>query len=357
MHRPSVVIVSPALANANNGNWQTARRWRQMLAAAYRVRIVRQWPGEASRRQADVLLALHARRSADSIAAWHAARGSAGLAVVLTGTDLYQDIEHDAQARQSLQWAGQLVVLQSQGIQALAQPLRGKTRTIYQSTTARRPPAKTSRWLNAVMVGHLRQVKSPQTLFAAARLLAADASIRIDHIGEAGEPSLGEAALATAQDCPNYHWRGALPHPATRLAIQRAHVLVHTSAMEGGAHVIMEAVRSGTPVLASRVPGNVGMLGDDYAGYFEHGDAAALARLLLQCRASQQPGPADGTAAARTAGAAQRQGAGQAPAATHDSIGLLGQLAQQCALRAPLFAPETEAAALHQLVADLLAQK
>ena len=61
--------------------------------------------------------------------------------------------------------------------------------------------------------------------------------------------------------------------------------------MEGGAHVVMEAVRSGTPVLASRVAGNVGMLGADYAGYFEHGDAAALAALLERCREGQA-GPA-----------------------------------------------------------------
>ena len=39
----------------------------------------------------------------------------------------------------------------------------------------------------------------------------------------------------------------------------------------------MEAVRSGTPVVASRIDGNIGMLGQDYAGYFEWGDAAALA--------------------------------------------------------------------------------
>jgi hypothetical protein len=36
--------------------------------------------------------------------------------------------------------------------------------------------------------------------------------------------------------------------------------------MEGGAHVIMEAICSGVPVLASRIAGNIGMLGEDYAG-------------------------------------------------------------------------------------------
>ena len=35
-----IVIVSPALADANNGNWQTARRWQRLLQPN-QVRIVR----------------------------------------------------------------------------------------------------------------------------------------------------------------------------------------------------------------------------------------------------------------------------------------------------------------------------
>ena len=38
MHRLKIVIVSPALADANNGNWQTARRWKNLLAP-HAVRI------------------------------------------------------------------------------------------------------------------------------------------------------------------------------------------------------------------------------------------------------------------------------------------------------------------------------
>jgi glycosyltransferase involved in cell wall biosynthesis len=63
------------------------------------------------------------------------------------------------------------------------------------------------------------------------------------------------------QRIPNYRWLGALPHESTRRRIQAAHVLVHSSRMEGGAHVVIEAVTSGTPVLASRIPGNLGLLG------------------------------------------------------------------------------------------------
>ena len=58
--------------------------------------------------------------------------------------------------------------------------------------------------------------------------------------------------------------------------------------MEGGANVICEAARIGVPVLASRVPGNLGMLGRDYPGYFSLGDDAALARLLERCRKDGQ---------------------------------------------------------------------
>ena len=325
MSRPSVVIVSPALAAANNGNWQTARRWQELLGSMLDVRIAQHWPDGVSGDDA-ILLALHARRSAGSVQAWASARGGRGLAVVLTGTDLYQDICTDPTAQRSLELAGRLVVLQELGVQALPPALRGKARVIYQSTAPQAPAHKDDTLLRAVMVGHLREVKSPRTLFEAARLLAERDDIRIDHIGGALEPALGDEALATQRDCPTYRWLGALPHEETRERIRRAHVLVHASAMEGGAHVVMEAVCSETPVLASRIPGNVGMLGADYQGYFAHGDAAGLAHLLLRCRQGQQT----------------------------PTEALLPLLGAQCALRAPLFAPQAERAALLRLVAELM---
>ena len=293
------------------------------------ARVAQHWP-DADARGANVLLALHARRSAESVQEWARDHGDKGLAVVLTGTDLYQDIAVDTQAQRSLELASRLVVLQELGLDALPQSLRGKGRVIFQSTETQTPASKPPHVeLHAVMVGHLREVKSPQTLFEAARLLVGR-GIRIDHIGEALDPALGEQAQATQRDCANYRWLGGLPHAETRERIRRADLLVHASAMEGGAHVVMEAVRSGTPVLASSIPGNVGMLGADYAGYFPHGDAAALAALLLKCRQGQQ-------AAADT----------PPPA-------LMARLGAQCALRAPLFAPEAERSALLRLIAELM---
>ena len=91
--------------------------------------------------------------------------------------------------------------------------------------------------------------------------------------------------------------------------------------MEGGANVIIEAVTSGVPVLATDISGNRGMLGDDYAGYFPVGDSRALARLI--------------------------------DLALEDAA-FYALLQAQCNARAPLFSPERERAALLQLVDNLI---
>ena len=216
------------------------------------------------------------------------------------------------------------MVLHALGPEALPVALREKTRVIFQSTATRQVLPKSTTRLRVVMVGHLREEKSPQTLFATARLLVDEHLIHIDHIGEALDPMLAETARATMAAVPNYRWLGGLPYEATRRRIQRAHLLVHPSRMEGGAHVVMEAISSGTPVLASDIAGNNGMLGADYAGYFPCGDAPALAALIRRCQA--RTGEKD----------------------------LLSTLIAQCAQRAPLFEPAVERAALHRLVNELL---
>lgn len=316
MRRPSICLVTPALADANNGNWQTARRWSACLADDFQVALTSQWQGQP----ADMLVALHARRSAPSVERFARECPARPIAVVLTGTDLYRDIHADPSAQASIARADRLIVLHEGAIHDLPAPLRHKAVVCFQSTTPRVPLAKPTTFLRALMVGHLRDEKDPFTYWDAARQLRARADIRLDHIGAPLEPTLGQMAQALEQELPAYHWLGALPHTATRYRVQRAHVLVHPSRMEGGAHVIMEAVCSGTPVLASRISGNVGMLGVDYAGYFEPGDALALARLLEQCR---------------------------------DEPAILDRLSSQCALRAPLFTPSRERATLLQILNDL----
>ena len=312
------MLVTPALADANNGNWQTARRWAQMLADDYAVQLAPQWDGTP----ADLMVALHARRSAPSIAAWAAQTPRRPLVVTLTGTDLYRDVaQGDAAALRSLALADRLIVLHERAIDDVPAAHRAKCVVCFQSTPARRTVAKATRHLRALMVGHLRDEKDPRTYFEAARRLAARHDILLDHIGAPLDESLGREAQALAASQPHYRWLGALPHADTLARIQRAHVLVHPSRMEGGAHVVMEAVRAGTPVLASRIRGNVGMLGTDYAGCFEPGDAAGLATLLQRAR---------------------------------DEPAMLDMLRAQCERRAPLFDPAREQATLRTTLASLM---
>jgi glycosyltransferase involved in cell wall biosynthesis len=80
------------------------------------------------------------------------------------------------------------------------------------------------------------------------------------------------------------------------------------SRMEGGANVIIEAVTSGVPVLASDISGNRGMLGEDYAGFFPPGDAAALARLIDRIAATRPSATSCCASARRGAGCSPRPG-------------------------------------------------
>jgi putative glycosyltransferase (TIGR04348 family) len=317
VHRSSIVLVTPALADANNGNWQTARRWARMLSRAYHVALATRWQGGAE----DLMVALHARRSSAAVLAWREAHPRRPLLLALTGTDLYRDIDTDADARACLGLADALVVLNERGGRRLPAALRARCHVVLQSCSLRATVPKPRSRLRAVMVGHLRAEKDPETFFRAARLLAGRPDILLDHVGSALDPGLGKRAAALARQQPAYRWLGALPHEATRRRIQSAHVLVNTSRMEGGAHVVIEALRSGTPVIASRIDGNVGLLGAGYPGLFPVGDEAALARLL--CRARDEPA-------------------------------FLKALQERAAARAPLFTPEAEARKLVGLVEELL---
>jgi putative glycosyltransferase (TIGR04348 family) len=309
LSKPSICIISPALAAANNGNWQTAKRWQQMLSSDYHVEIMLQWNG----RPFDAMLALHARRSADSIAQWSAKFPDKLIVLALTGTDLYRDIAVDPLAQQSLRLAHRLVVLQDMGPKSLPAEFQSKCQVIFQSTPRRQAIHKTTQKLRALMVGHLRAEKSPETYFEAAKLLARHKDIVLDHIGAPLDADLGKQARQLALEVPTYRYLGEQSHAATRARIARAQVLVHPSRMEGGAHVVMEAVMSGTPVLASRIDGNVGMLGVGYDGYFAVGDALALANMLERCK---------------------------------NEPAFLDHLNKQCAQRTPLFEPLAEKTAL-----------
>jgi glycosyltransferase involved in cell wall biosynthesis len=77
-----------------------------------------------------------------------------------------------------------------------------------------------------------------------------------------------------------YRWLGNVPHGTALGWLAGSRLLVLSSRMEGGANVVCEAAAAGVPVIASRVSGNVGMLGGNYPGYYRLGDERALARQI-----------------------------------------------------------------------------
>jgi glycosyltransferase involved in cell wall biosynthesis len=79
---------------------------------------------------------------------------------------------------------------------------------------------------------------------------------------------------------PRYRWLGELPHWLALRRLARSRLMVISSRMEGGANVVTEALAAGVPVIASRIPGNLGMLGSGYRGYYPPGDERRLAALL-----------------------------------------------------------------------------
>lgn len=277
--RLPIVIVTPYLADANNGNWRTAHRWAKFLSPQYETILQSDWRGEPC----EMMIALHARRSHTALARFHSANPAAPILLVLTGTDLYKDLPNDQNAADSLRLATSIVVLQEDAIQHVPREHRHKTQVIFQSARTLDPAIKPKGRLGCVVVGHLRAEKDPLTVLRALDCLHAELPVHVLQIGKALDTTIGAAVKARSASDPRYHWADAMPHGLTRAAIKRAHVLIHPSLMEGGANVVVEAVTSGTPVLASRMSGNVGMLGQDYPGYFPVGDDKRLAALLSRC--------------------------------------------------------------------------
>lgn len=321
MNPSSILIVTPYAAAANNGNVRTAERWADLLSSRYRV-IVRT-PAEGLV-AADLLISLHARRSHPALLEWRRREGNKPVIVVLTGTDLYHDIPvHDAAALESLQLADRLIVLQERGVAALPAECREKANAVYQSAPALPTYRKSSRCLRVLFVGHLREEKDPFTFIRAAAALRDRPSIEFMMAGGVRDPAMEQPLRELTSNAPNLRMLGALEHRATRERIRRAHLLVVPSRMEGGANVIVEAVVSGTPVLASDCDGNIGMLGEDYAGYFPVRDAQALARMIARCRTDTN---------------------------------FLLHLKDQCDARAMRFSPEAERNGLLSIIGPLIAR-
>ena len=314
-----ICLVTPVPPRSRRGNRITALRWARILRDLGHTVTIAQ---EYHRQRCDVLIALHAGRSHASIKRFATNRPGAPLIVALTGTDLYGDFESDARSQESVELATRLVVLQRAGLRRLPSHARDKTRVILQSVQRpSRLAVRRSDIFEVCVLGHLRDVKDPFRTASAVRLLEnSEFRIRVLHIGAALTPEMKRKAIDETKSNPRYQWLGELPRYKALRVLSRCRLLSLTSVMEGGANAISEAIVASVPVISSRIDGSIGLLGEDYPGYFPVGDTQALADLLER--------------------------------AETDST-FYADLTIRCAALAPMFDPQRERQAWADMLADI----
>jgi putative glycosyltransferase (TIGR04348 family) len=296
-----IVIITPAPPESRSGNRITAVRWATILKRlGNRVSILQTYDGKPY----DLLIALHARKSHSSIIDFRRDNPSAPIIVALTGTDLYRDLGRNRRAQESLDISNRIVVLQPKAIEKLRPNWRRKTRVIYQSvedkhtsTSAQLHSAKrrqnkseahTNGNFDVCVIGHLRAVKDPFRTAMAARSLPDSSRIRVLQIGGAMTNDMAKRAHREIDTNERYRWLDEQPRSRVRNLLKQSSLCVLSSRIEGGANVLSEAIAARVPILASRVDGNVGILGKSYPGYFEVSNTAQLARLLTRAETSPE---------------------------------------------------------------------
>jgi len=282
-----ITLITPAAPGSRAGNRATAGRWAALLRQlGHRVTIATSDEGRAAAaRPADAVIALHAWRSYDAIAACAAIAPQRPLIVALTGTDIYRfQASHPVATLESMARAHVLVGLHAHVSADIPERFHDKVAVVYQSArplppSYRGPPERVFRVLVA---GHLREEKDPLRPALAARELPADSRVHVVNVGRAHDDDWARAARDEAAANPRFTWRGEVAHGQVRRWMAASNVLAMPSIMEGGANVVSEACVAGLPVLASDIPGNRGLLGNDYPGFYPARDTTALRDLLLR---------------------------------------------------------------------------
>jgi putative glycosyltransferase (TIGR04348 family) len=275
----NIEIVTPAPAGSLHGNRITALRWQGFLKKlGHQVRVSNHWTGKG--KDTDLLIALHAYRSHASIVQFRKKYPNQPIILILTGTDLYRDMTSHAEVIKSMEISDAIVILQSTALAMIPKHLQTKTHVIYQSTKSVKRKALLKKSFLISVIGHLRPEKDPFCTAKCLKHLGPESKLKVIHMGKAMSPEMKSLAKAYNKELKNYQWLDELSHSETLQQLSRSHLMVISSLMEGGAHVVTEAIAIGVPVIASDIPGNRGLLGDGYPGYYPVGDEKALAKIL-----------------------------------------------------------------------------
>jgi putative glycosyltransferase (TIGR04348 family) len=289
-----IKIITPAKPGSLHGNRVTAMRWQAHLELmGHHVLVQEVWDGL----DCDVLIALHALRSHACIVRYKDSNPNGFLILILTGTDLYRDLPLYQEVTKSLSTADEIVVLQDKALISVPKKFHAKVRVIHQSAPNSLATLRDHKTFNSVyssatpltitVIGHLRDEKDPFCTVQAVCELSKELPIKVIHLGQAMHESFELNVKQWMQREPRYIWLGEQSHEICMGWLAKSDLMVISSHMEGGAHVVTESISIGTPVIASLIDGNIGLLGDNYPGYYEPGNPKALGIEIL--KALQDP--------------------------------------------------------------------
>ncbi|MDX1598069.1 MAG: selenoneine biosynthesis selenosugar synthase SenB [Marinobacter sp.] len=279
-----IQILTPAPPGSRAGNRATAERWASLLRnAGHTVSVVTGLSSE----DCDVLIALHAWRSHEAIREFHQINPSVPVITALTGTDIYHhQLEYPQDTHRSMALADTLIGLHHLVAQDIPEVYRSKLITVLQSAGKITPSRTDPDYFDVCVVGHLRDEKDSLRAALACHYLPESSRVRVFNAGKPHTEHWQRQAEAEQARNPRFQWLGELDKPATDALMARSKVMVISSVMEGGANVVSEACRAGLPIIASDIPGNRGLLGSDYPGYFRVKDEQHLAELLYRAESS-----------------------------------------------------------------------
>jgi len=276
-----IIQVTPSAQTSKSGNRTTANRWARIFRSlGHSVSTITDYDD----RSADMMVAIHAWRSARAIERFKALYPEKPLVVCLAGTDINEFIHsHPKPTLKSMELADAMVCLHDLVKEIIPISLQSKLHVIFQSAKPLIGPRRFSdRNFNICVISHLREIKDPMRTALAVRTVPNQSKIKVTHLGMAHDGRSSAKAIREMKQNPRYVWKGEVLGWQVRQELKRSHLMVISSRAEGGANVISEAVVAGVPVIASKIDGNVGLLGKNYRGYYPVGNTRELRKVILK---------------------------------------------------------------------------
>lgn len=292
-----IILVTAAPPGSEFGSETTAIRWETNLQnLGHRVEVTYAY-GKGRETYAkpsnDLMIAIGARECDDAITAFKEEDDSRPVVVALNGNDVYLGLDRWPEVAKNMEIADRLVVFEPRAVDELPRKYRDRTHVIYQAVelpergieAIPEPPLREERQsqrdrFEVCVANHIEEHKDPLRTALAARLLNEESKIFITHIGRVLDPRWETHVRRESQNNPRYDWLGEVPWSRCLQFIKRADLVSVSSTIESGGNVQSEAIVLGTPLIASRIPGNVGILGEEYPGLFDPKDEEELARML-----------------------------------------------------------------------------